>query len=733
MLRTPHPFLRRTPSAVRPPPPPPPRGPARLVALAVPLALLLGACGSDGTDATNARAEAPEATGSPDASGAADDPRPGDGGDGVVVAAPDAPAQTPAEPLVDAVPDVPPGPDAPSPGPSPGPSPEPDDAPGDGPGTATGADAGPLGPLPFPPLTPPPGASSEPVLETDPVSALGSVFLVRDPQGRIVDTDAPGVTDADFEAGPLPAVVTVLNGADVTGNTPPDFAGLDDVEAFAGELVEVLLRPVDPDGGLAGMYPERLPAGSEYRDNLDGTRTLRWRPLQPDVGIEEFTMVAVDPVEPALRTARTVRIRVRLPADQSGIPNLPPGINRVRDHVARVGDPVVVRLKGTDPNGTTPELGVENPPPGATFVAHPTEPGMRVLRFVPSVPGTLVLRVVATDVENRSLVARTTVTIDVREPEAFERPGERLRDLAPAAGVRMGYAALQGFYHRPDGALYADVAAAEYDFVTTENQLKPDLVNPLPGVYRFAAADNLVAWARTADQAVHGHTLVWHRQLPGWLKRTAPATREGHMREYIDRVVSRYRDEIPVWDVVNEVFEDDGSFRDSIWHEAMGEGFVDVAFRQARASDPDAILLYNDYDVAYGSDKPDAMFRMLEGALARGVPIDGVGFQLHVFARFDGFEQVRRNFARAARLGLDVYVTELDVSMAEGDTETMQAAVYEELLSICLEQPRCRAFQSWGFTDMYSWRRQYSPLPLDAEYAAKPAYLALQERLARGR
>ena len=679
-----------------------------------PLALLLGACGGgSGTDASDLpRTESPAPA--PPATLADDDGPSGSPGTG----------GTPGTPGAVDVAD--------GPGAAPGPRPDPAPIVPVGP-VSTGADVAGLGPLPSPPLTPPPGISSEPVVETGPISALTGIFLVRDPQGRIVDTDAPRVTDAMFDAGPLPRVVYTLDGADATGNTPPDFDALDDVEAFAGDLVEVLLRPVDPDGGLPGMYPERLPAGSEYRDNLDGTRTLRWRPLQPDVGIEEFTIVAVDPAQPALRTSRTVRIRVRLPADISGIPNLPPGINHVRDHVARVGDPVVVELKGTDPNGTIPELAIENPPPGYTFVPHRTEPGMRVLRFVPTAPGTIVLRVVARDADDRALSASKTVTIDVREPDTFALPGPRLRSLAPGADVAIGYAALQSFYHRPDGALYAATAAAEYDFVTTENQLKPDLVNPLPGVYRFAAADNLVAYARTANQAVHGHTLVWHRQLPGWLKRSDPAAREGHMREYIDRVVTRYRDDIAVWDVVNEVFEDDGTFRDSIWHEAMGERFVDVAFRQARASDPDAILVYNDYDVAYGSDKPDAMFRMLEGALARGVPIDGVGFQLHVFARFDGFEQVRRNFARAAALGLDVYVTELDVSMAEGDTEAMQAAVYEELLSICLEQPRCRAFQSWGFTDMYSWRRQYAPLPLDAEYAPKPAYLALQRRLAAGR
>ena len=700
-------------------PTPPHRPPARtapLAFLAASLALLVAGCDDGGsTDGDPIEIPAPGS-----GTGAASDDAPGTGA-GSGTGAGDGPR----------------GGDSSGAGTSPDPVAGPASVPGTDPAPGTGAgriDPAPTsGALPDPPLTAPPGADSEPVPETDPVSTLVDFPLVRDPQGRIVDTGAPRVTDAEFEAGPLASVTYTLDGVDATGNTAPDFVGLDDVEAVAGRYVEVLLRPVDPDGGVAGMYPERLPAGAEYRDNLDGTRTLRWRPLEPDVGIEEFTIVAVDPAEPGLRTSRTVRIRVSMPADPSTIPNLAPGINHVRDHVARVGDPVVVALKGTDRNGAPPALGVTNPPPGSTFVPHRTEPGMKMLRFVPSAPGTVTLNVVARDARDPSLETTKSVTIDVREPETFALPGPPLRELAADAGIAIGYAALPSFYSRPDGALYADIAAAEYDLVTSENQLKPDLVNPLPGVYRWAAADNLVRWAREAGQSVHGHTLVWYHQLPGWMKRSAPATREGHMREYIDRVVTRYRDDVAVWDVVNEALEDDGTLRDSIWHEAMGERYIDVAFAQARASDPDAILLYNEFDVAWDGAKADGMFDMLSAALSRGVPIDGVGFQLHVFARFDAFDEVRRNFARAAALGLDVYVTELDVSMVEGDTEAMQAEVYDRLLSLCLEQPRCRAFQTWGFTDMYSWRAQYAPLPLDAEYAPKPARLALQRRLAAGR
>ena len=80
-------------------------------------------------------------------------------------------------------------------------------------------------------------------------------------------------------------------------------------------------------------------------------------------------------------------------------------------------------------------------------------------------------------------------------------------------------------------------------------------------------------------------------------------------------------------------------------------------------------------------------------------------------------------------MDLDIYITELDVSIRSGMTEEQQADVFEQVLSLCLEQPRCKAYQTWGFTDMYSWRDEYNPLILDERYQAKPGYLAIQRRL----
>ncbi len=582
--------------------------------------------------------------------------------------------------------------------------------------------------LPTPSLTPAPGPDSEPVRSTGPVTTVSEFFVVRDPV-RDLDDDYGILTDADFAAGPLPAVTYIPDGLDTSTNSPPYFDNLNDVEVFAGEELDVVLRPLDDDGGIPGLFPYGIPEGARYVDNFNGTRSLIWRPLQPQVGIQEFTITATDPVEPYYRTERTIRIKVKMPSDPQGIVNMPPVINQIRPHTLRVNDPVTLYIKVGDPNGTIPSLEIDNLPAGATIVPHYAEPDITILRFIPRTAESLSLELTARDAEETSMTVTSTVILEVLEEDAFIRPGSRLRELAASRDLLIGYASLQGFYERPDGALYADIAAEEFNFVTTENSLKWDFVNPLPGKYRWAQTDNLVQYAKVHRQTIHGTALVWHRQLAGWIKRSAPADREVHMREFIDRVMRRYRDDIPIWDVVNEALDEDGTLRNSIWFDAMGSDFIDIAFRQARLSAPDATLLYNEYDVSFAGPKSDGLVALMTALKDAGTPVDGVGFQMHLDADFDRYDEVAATFQKIADLDLDIYITELDVSIREGMSEEQQANVYEEVLSLCLAQMRCKAYQTWGFTDMYSWKGEYSPLLLDRRYQPKPAYLALQRRL----
>jgi len=586
-----------------------------------------------------------------------------------------------------------------------------------------------LGPLPSPPLSAAPSADDEPIALDSSFHTITSFALVQDPGERIPQPVEVTLTDEDFEAGPLPEVISTPDDVDPATNAAPTFENLNDVVAVAGENLEILYKPIDADGDGPGMFPEKLPPGASFDDNFDGTKTYRWQPLQNDVGINEFTVTAVDFRNSMYRTTRTIRIKVTLPEDESSIPNVPPLLEEDVVHTVQQNDAVVMELKGIDYNGTIPSLELISDLPGASFTQHPRYEEVFVLRFVPTSVGMQDIEILVRDSVDPTLTSIGTATVEVLAATQFNPPGERLKDLAANRGIQFGYSSLPFFYTRPDGGIYAQTAANEFDLVTPENSMKMDTVNPFPGRYQFADVDNLISFAQQHNMAVHGHPIIWHRQLPHWIQEVEPATLEGHMREYIDRLITRYNDSINLWDVVNEPIGDKGGFRKSIWFNAMGESYLDIAFRQARLSAPNATLLLNDFDIAFNGPKADSLFEVLDGLLEREVPIDGVGFQLHVFTSFDQFSDVRENFQKVADRGLDIYITEFDVAIAEGDNTAIQAQAYKQIVEICLEQPRCKAIQTWGFTDQYSFREIFEPLFFDKRYQSKPAYEAMQDAL----
>ncbi len=508
------------------------------------------------------------------------------------------------------------------------------------------------------------------------------------------------------------------------------FEGLDDQLAFAGETVNVLIRPTDIDGDTPGLFIGNLPVGMQSIDNLDGSRTLRWRPLQPDVGSYNITVTAFDSLNPTLTTVQTFSLTIEMPEDPSTIRNEPPGIDLIGEHLVRIGDTVVMEVKATDANGTVPDLSMLNLPAGASFEQHPEFPNVKVLRWTTDADdaGLNTLEFLAVDSEDDTLTANSSVPLRVADPDQFVRSGERLRDLADDRELLFGYASLLNYFNRPDADLYQATAAEEFNMVTAENSMKWSYINPEPGEYRFDAADTLVDFATDNNMTLHGHTLVWYTALPQWVQNSAVDDREDMMNDFIDTMTARY-DTVEIWDVVNEAFEDDGSYRNSVWFQAMGEDYIERAFRRARAGAPNAELIYNDYDIAYGDAKTDATFELMEDLIANDVPLDGIGFQMHIGSDFTAFDRVASTFERFANLGLDIYITEMDVGMRAGTTEADQAAVYEEIATICLEQAACRAMQVWGITDRYTWLRGDTPLLLDRDYQPKPAYTALQEVL----
>jgi len=585
-------------------------------------------------------------------------------------------------------------------------------------GPPANPDTQPAGPNP---VDPAPGGTPAVVLPAE---------VINEPDPGEIDIDDVDPSRLPLSLLPLEPVVSVPEGV-APDNQPPYFENLTDQVIHAGQEMNLLLAPRDSSGQVPGLFTTALPPSSQYIDNFNGTRTIRWRPLQPDVGIITITVTAVDPVVPLYRTRKTIRIQIVMPDDPSTIPNLPPTINGVDESVVRSGDTVVMLVRAVDPNGTVGPLEILNPPAGSTFTAHPEEDDTRILRWTTTASdfGRNELRFRTTDAIDASMTFDKSIFVRVADPTEFHISGERLRALADARNLNFGYASVLRWYQMPDAELYADTARQDFNLVTTENSLKWGLVNPRPEEYRWQAADELVRFAKQNNMVVHGHPLVWHRQLPKWVQKLPGKERRNAMLKFIREVVNRYNNDIAIWDVVNEALEADGTFRRSTWYEAMGESYISRAFKQARLYSRNGTLLYNDYDVAWENAKSDAMYALVNSLLQQNVPIDGVGFQMHLNTDFTDFDSVRRNFQRFADLGLEIHITELDIGLVPGHSLQQQADSYRTVLTLCLEQPACKGFQIWGFTDRYSWRKETTPLIFDKSYQPKPAWYALQQRL----
>jgi len=315
-----------------------------------------------------------------------------------------------------------------------------------------------------------------------------------------------------------------------------------------------------------------------------------------------------------------------------------------------------------------------------------------------------------------------------------------LRDLAPAVGRLIG-AAVVAPELRVD-TLYGQTIAREFNLMAIEDALKLDALRPQPDVYLFNDADYLVDFAQAHQMQVRGHTLLWHQYLPDWLA-NGNFTRDELLtilRDHITTVVSHYRGRIFAWDVVNEVLNEDGTLRPTLFLNTIGPEYIDLAFQWAHEADPNALLFINEYSAEETNAKSDGLYRLAESLLARGVPIHGIGLQSHlqVVLPLDT-ESLAANLERFEALGLQIHFTELDVRIqgAVGSNEellTAQAEIYREITQLCLQSPACTALVTWGVTDRYSWIYRFTgnpdaPLMFDENYLPKPAYYAVADTL----
>jgi endo-1,4-beta-xylanase len=354
------------------------------------------------------------------------------------------------------------------------------------------------------------------------------------------------------------------------------------------------------------------------------------------------------------------------------------------------------------------------------------------------------------------------------QPEVCREIPASLQEVYENAFL-VGSALNEGIVSGADTASQA-IVLEQFNSITAENVMKAGPINPQPGVYNFTPADEFVEFGEENDMFIIGHTLVWHNQTPAWFfldEHGNPNTQEAQierMRSHIETVTGRYAGRVHAWDVVNEVIDNDGSYRPTTWVKGIGNGdkLVKLAFKFAGEYAPGAELYYNDFN-AWRPAKRDGIARLVRILQEEGIRIDGVGIQGHWGLNYPKTEYIEAAIDTFASLGVKVMITELDVDVlpltregqiigsvmsdkqfqleefkefldpfADGLPAGMQQKLadrYAELFGIFYsKRDKIDRVTLWGVHDGMSWKNGYPvpgrtnyPLLYDRDKKAKPA------------
>lgn len=338
---------------------------------------------------------------------------------------------------------------------------------------------------------------------------------------------------------------------------------------------------------------------------------------------------------------------------------------------------------------------------------------------------------------------------------------------------KMGVAVNEGIVSGRDKVLQ-DIVVKQFNTITIENSMKAERINPKPGVFNYEAADAFVEFGKKNNMFIVGHTLVWHNQTPAWFFQNEdgkPKTKEEvkeRLREHIKVIAGRYAGKVNAWDVVNEVIDDDGNYRQTTWVKGVGSGdeLVQLAFKYAAEYAPNTELYYNDFN-AWRPTKRDGIVRMVKMLQKEGIKIDGIGIQGHWGLNYPKTEYIEAAIEAYAALGVKVMITELDVDVLpltkEGqvigqgmsekqfqneefkefldpyskglptDVQTQLANRYAQLFEIFYKKrDKIDRVTMWGIHDDMSWKNDYPvprrtnyPLLWDRNKQPKPAFDAV--------
>ncbi len=293
---------------------------------------------------------------------------------------------------------------------------------------------------------------------------------------------------------------------------------------------------------------------------------------------------------------------------------------------------------------------------------------------------------------------------------------------------------------------YAEIARKQFNSITPENTFKPTEIHPSENGFNWTEADQLQEYCRLNNKRLHGHTLIWHQQLPGWMEQFNGNAEEWDtmMKTHIQEIVRHFKGKVSGWDVVNEAFNEDGTLRNNIWRQHIGDLYLEKAFNYAHEADPAALLFYNDYGLESNSTKRTAVLSHFKNLKMKGVRIDGIGMQMHL--NIPGSDPGETAAAMVAVCQHDflLHISEMDISVnplnktikADKNLLEKQADLFGKIAFHYRQIPGKYRYGMtfWGISDKHTWIRSYFnrndyPLLYDDDYSPKPAYCKLKEVL----